>query len=543
MNEPRTIPEGGTAELTQPTVLLPTEPEPGDAPAGRRKMVVSGGLWSAASQLLPTVGVAMLGVVAARMLGADALGRQSLIAYCNAALAMTLTGGLTRACLRIMGTLQGAGETDQLHRFSRWTTRVHLFSGSLVFLVMVVSGIAYGQEQFSWALIGAVSIIDALIMGVAVRVLLREGWAPLAKVRIVVGLVGPPLGIVGVLVGAGIAGIFAGDAVAALLMLAVVYVRYRNVGLDVPSGAVTRRRTGIRPPQPIGRLWLLYSVSEGIAQVVTRRVEFVVLGVLSTDREIGMYSVAFMVVSLVAMVPNMVATAAMPLIAVADGAGTMDSATRHVKQALRLGVLISLPLTALVATCGPPAVMFVYGEQYAQAAHLVPLAALVLLVAVPAGLTEQYWSGQGRLRVVITCGLIAAVLDLGVAVGLVPIMHAWGAVIANVVGQATLAASLLWYTVRRTGSIGWQARTLFAMAGISVTAAGAAYGAATLVAMRLGTSTLPALLALGAAASLGTAVVLGGCLTMKVLTAADTEWLNPLLPGPAKKMIGLMTVR
>lgn len=511
------------------------------APAGGRRRIVTGGLWAAASQLLPTIGVTVLGVIAARLLGADALGRQSLIAYCNSALAMTLQGGLTRACLRTMGYLQGSGDEEGLRRFTRWTTRAHIFAGTLVFGSMTLAGLAQGHDLPSWMLIGAVSIMDAAVMGVAIRVLLREGWAPLAKIRLVVGLLGPPIGIAAVLAGSGIIGIFAGDAVAAALMMAVVFTRYRGVGLDDGAGGA-RPRVGLRPPQPIARLWLLFSTNELIAQVVTKRVEFIVLTVLSTDREVGMYSIAFMVVNLISMVPNMVAGAALPVIASADGAGSMASATRHVKHALRLGTLISMPLTGLVAACGPSMILFVYGHQYQQAAHLVPLAALVLLASVPTGLTEQYWAGQGRVRVIISCGLVAAVVDVGLAIGLVPVISAGGAVVANIVGQATLSAGLLWYTVRKTGPVGWRGRNLLAMAVASAAGAAVGHALAGAVTTALGQGSLVQLLAAVTAGISGTVVLLAVCVVAKVLSPEDARWLNPLLPGPVRTALRYVTL-
>jgi O-antigen/teichoic acid export membrane protein len=530
----------GTEALEAFESASPPAGTPDPSPGGRRT-IVTGGLWAAASQLLPTIGVTVLGVIAARLLGADALGRQSLIAYCNSALGMTLQGGLTRACLRTMGYLQGSGDEEGLRRFTRWTTRAHVFAGTLVFGTMTLAGLAQGHDLPSWMLIGAVSIIDAAVMGVAIRVLLREGWAPLAKIRLVVGLLGPPIGIAAVLAGSGIIGIFAGDAVAAFLMMVVVFSRYRGVGLDGEQPG-TRTRVGFRPPQPIARLWLLFSTNELIAQVVTKRVEFIVLTVLSTDRQVGMYSIAFMVVNLISMVPNMVAGAALPVIATADGAGSMEAATRHVKHALRLGTLISLPLTGLVAACGPPMILFVYGHQYLEAARLVPLAGLVLLASVPTGLTEQFWAGQGRVRVIIVCGLIAAVVDIGLAIGLVPVIDAGGAVVANIAGQAALSAGLLLYTARKTGPVGWHWRNLAAMAVASAAGAGVGHALAGAVTRGLGEGALQQLLAAVTAGVSGTVVLVAVCVVVKVLTPEDVRWLDPLLPGPARKALTYVTL-
>lgn len=90
-----------------------------------------------------------------------------------------------------------------------------------------------------------------------------------------------------------------------------------------------------------------------------------------------------------------------------------------------------------------------------------------------------------------------------VAVVLTPSMSAVGAVVANVVGQVTLAVLLLVVTVRGTGAFGWVPRSLLAMALVSVVA--------------------------------GTALV------MKVLDADAPPWLRPLVPGPPPAALRAVT--
>lgn len=507
---------------------------------GRRRQALLGGLWSATSQLLPAAGTAALSVVAARQLGSDALGTQSLIAYVNMATAAVLAASLTSASLRTMGRLSGSGDRQRLGAMSRWATGVHVAAGLVVGAIMATIGLVLHRDQASWAVIGLVSVIDAAAMGVALPVVLRDGWATFGKLSLVFQLTAPPMGIAAVLLGGGITGIFVADGLAALGLLVTLGIVLR--GRRSPSrGPVVTGPTrvpssgrvwgALRPPVPFAATWFQFAMVELMVQVVSRRVEFVVLGWRSTSEQIAMYSVSFVVVGLLSVVPAAVAMAAMPLIAAAEGSGALGAAARHLHVAVRLGTLVSLPLVAAVIALGPTTILLVYGDVYAEAAHLVPYAALALLATVASGVCTQFWLGQGKVRLVLWCGAAAGVIDIGLAIAATPSMGAAGAVLANVVGQVSLAALLLGVTVRRTGGFGWVPRNLAAMVVVSAVAA-----AAALLVVRLTTSTgqqgsvATRLIALVLAAILASLVGVGAAALVKVLDPDEADWLRPLLP-------------
>ena len=524
----------------------------------RRRRAVTGGLWSAASQFVPALSTAVLSVAAGRVLGSSALGAQSLIAYVNAAAASVVIYALNTALLQLGGRLQGEDDEVRAGLLTRWAIGAHVASGLVVFAAMGVSALLVGENHVAWAVIGAVSVIDALADGLAVRLILTEGWGPLGRLRLVFQLLGPPLGIAFLLAGYGITGIFVGDGIAALGLLAAVFLRHRrkrSVPLVAAGGrpafvaaapaavpwtfragrwrpGVVRRRRGdaLRPPVRVLPTYVLFALDALVTQVVSKRIEFVVLAVLATNSAIGMYSVAFMAVNLISMVPLGIAAAAMPIVAAAAARGELSAATRHLRFALRLGSLVAFPMVGLLAAVGPYAVTVVYGSAYGEAARLVPLASLVLLVAVTSGVCAQFWAGQGRLKTVLLVGSVAAVADVGVAVALVPPLGAAGAVVANLVGQVTLAAGLLRATVRDTGPIGWRARGLLAALVAGVLGGIAARAAATWAGGLASGVELPALVALGVGSVVFAVVALAVAAALKVFDEEELEWLQPLLP-------------
>jgi len=511
---------------------------PVEVPGRQRRLVVVGGLWSSASQLLPAGGTAVLSVVAARVLGSDALGRQSVIAYVNMAIAAVVVSALGNAALQRMGVLRGAGDEQRAVALAAWARRATLLGGVFVGAVVTGVGLLLGQDQLAWAIIGVVALADAAADGIATRMLLEEGYTPVSRLRLVFQLVGPPVGIVGVAIGLGVPGIFLGDGLAALGLWAALGRRQRGrreAGL--PAGG------GEPPPVRLGRRYRLFVLNEVVAQVVARRVEFLVLASLSTSREVAMYSVAFITVSLVGLVPSGIAGAALPLVAAAEGAGRIAEATGHLRFAVRLGTLVSLPLAALVAALGPSLVQLVYGRQYDRAAHLVPLAAVALLVPVAVSVCSQWWTGRGQLGVVLVSGGVAAVVDLAVAGALARPLGALGAVIANLAGQLTLAVGLLGVTVRRTGPLGWRLRGLLGTTLMSAAAGAAALATVDALHDQLSGSFVARALALTLAAVQGLVIVIVGVCVVGVLEPEEAAWLAPVLPRRVHRALALATRR
>ena len=547
--------------------------EPAEPAAVGRAGALRGGLWSAASQILPAAGTAVLSVAAGRVLGSGPLGQQSLIAYVNAALSSVLVVSLNLALLQVGGRLQGERDYRSLRSLARWAVSAHLAIGAVVFAVMAVGGEFVGHNRLAWAVVGGVSLLDAAADGLCIRLVLAEGWGPIGRLRLIFQFIGPFLGVAFLLAGGGIVGIFLGDGVAALGLLLAVLPRFRRLGpnaLGVPAAerpaprrplpvAAARHRplptrdprpTG-RHARPAGRRWrppvpvlntvVLFSIGALITQVVSKRVEFIVLAGYSGDVAVGMYSVAFIVVSLLSMVPMGVATAAMPLIAAAEGRGEIPAAVRHLSFALRLGTALTIPVTALVAALGPSAILFVYGSEYHRAAMLVPFSSAALLVATVIGVCTQFWSGRGRLGVVLWSGAVAAVVDVGVALLLVPHFADAGAVAANLAGQLTLAVGLLIATVRRMGPIGWRARSLLSAVLAGVTGAAAVVVVIVAVDRLVSGGELRAALTLVIGGPVGLAATAAACTVFRLFDQAEADWLRPMMPGRLNTVLDRLT--
>src|SRR5690349_13523216 len=86
--------------------------------------VVSGGLWSIVSRVVPQVTLLALSIIAARYLGPDGMGRQSFIAFIALTVVTVATAGLPGALARFVGELLGARTGGVALGVYAWTWRV-----------------------------------------------------------------------------------------------------------------------------------------------------------------------------------------------------------------------------------------------------------------------------------------------------------------------------------------------------------------------------------------------------------------------------------
>lgn len=498
--------------------------EPPGVPAsgieGRRAIFASG-TWIAASTLLPYLATAALSVVAGRLLGAELLGQQSLIAFVGALIAAVVINSLTDASIRWLAATRTA-DPEAVPSLARWTTRGHLLAGVISGAVLAGIGVARGEYVTAWLIVAGTSVIDAYSWGWSSRIIARDGWAPVARRRLLTQSVGVGLGIVAVIAGLGIEGIFAANAVATVLLLALLR----------PLVEPARGPAGRPWHRPVVAMWGLFAFLAVLSQIVSARIEIVFLGIYADGDEIAQYSVAVMLVTAAIVLPSALAGASMPAVAAAAGEGDTERASRSLSRALRVASVISLPLTALVVASGPSFIVGLYGDDFTRAGELSRYLALAALV-VPCGqLASNYWSGLGRLRLLVVAGVCGAIVDLGAAFAFVPDLGAAGAVIASLAGQGTaegLILILTWRALGRPslGGRGWATglvlSTAAAGAGVWAAAPGGLLGAVT---AGLATTVVFVVLALVA-----------GRLRLPLLGAEDGEWLRDSLPIRLRSLV------
>jgi O-antigen/teichoic acid export membrane protein len=503
-------------------------------PQGRRRTALAGGLWFAAAQFVPFFGTALLSVVAGRLLGADRLGLQSLIAYAESAVYTVLVQSLTNACVRGLAAASGRGDRAGRGDLIRWTIRAHLATGAVAGLSLWLFALLRHDGEISWWLAGVSALATSGGWAYGSVIAGTTGFRDLGRARLIAQLGSAGLGILALLLGGDIQWIFLANIAASLWLTWVLRRRVRALAADaeterepdadpVPAGEPDGASAGV------GRLYGLFLLTELVFQVVARRSEFFFLDYFSTDAQIAMYSIAFMVVTVAVSIPAALGQAVMPVVAQALAASERDLVRDHLGRALRVTAVLATVLATALAAVGPSVVLLLYGPDYLEAARLTALAALAVLVVPVWTLCSEYWSGHGHLAPVLWTGAVGGALDLFAAWALIPRYAALGAVIANLIGQLVMGVGLIGYTYHSLGR--------FPVAG-SRWAVLLAWCAVSGSGIWMVGQALPSGWAFCVTAVLAGALLLGGAVVIRPLHPDDARWLAELAPSRARGLIG-----
>jgi O-antigen/teichoic acid export membrane protein len=201
------------------------------------------------------------------------------------------------------------------------------------------------------------------------------------------------------------------------------------------------------------------------------------------------------------------------------GAGRADELAQLHARAMRYLVLLGAPLAVGLAVTAPAVVRLLYGPAYAPAATPLAILAAGSLVAFSAGASPAVVHATRHQDELLRQGVLAAAVDVLLAVLLVPAAGALGAALASVAAQSLGSVLAIRAAVRHAGAavpVGPLARIVGAALGMGLVAA------------------IP-LLALDGAAGLAVAVTAGAAAyplalrALRALTAEDLERARSLV--------------
>lgn len=185
-------------------------------------------------------------------------------------------------------------------------------------------------------------------------------------------------------------------------------------------------------------------VSMTVALIVWNRSEVLLLGKFCADiRQVAYYSVAFSMADQLLLGATIFGTATGATIFAQFG---RDKARlpELVATAFRYLVLTSIPLHFIFVALAVPALLFVYGNSFADAAMVVTVAPLLCLPKAFLGPVKNLLESIEKQRYVIAAAAIASLIDIGVASYL--IIRGYGAVgacIGSGVAQV-VAVCIMW---------------------------------------------------------------------------------------------------
>jgi O-antigen/teichoic acid export membrane protein len=508
---------------------MSTDPRRTTLEAGGRA-ALSGTAWASASYLMPFLFTLAVSVVAARVLGPDEMGRQSFISFVVQTVMLVCAGGLPAALVRFTGELIGAGRSGAVLSLVSWAWRIQAI-GAIAGGVTLVALAAAGEEPRAAWLFGALAVVFGVLQGGPASVLTgAQRWRESSSALLVVGAAGAAATVVALLLGGGITGMFVVLACTSASTLVWTYLLMRRTLRDLGAAPASLGQTQGRA----ARYAAATTVPVILSLVVYQRSEFFFLEASSTNAQIALYSIAFAAASALGALPKALSRAAYPAVSTLFGAGEFDRIRTGFARAVRLTLLLTLPLTAGALALGPQLLRLFYGEEYEGAGEVFVILAAPLPLMAAGSIAGSVISGYGRMRFPIVVGVVAAVIDIGLASALVPPLDAVGAAVANIAAQLVAVVLGGAYAIRLAGTIEVSPTHLLRMGAASAAGAGCA-----LLALRLGDGVGPFLVAV--AAGCGSFAVLA--LILRVLPRKDAEWLADRLDNRTGRYVGRICLR
>jgi O-antigen/teichoic acid export membrane protein len=503
-------------------------------PAGSRTRRLGADFAALTSGWMVRVALSVLiSVLTARYLRPDEMGRYAFLVWLAGLLAVVLSLGLpttlTRYTAEARGGRRPATAGALLALAVRWQASFVLGAAALVVLVALALP---GPWRLPLALT-ALSVpsqvlyasLAAFLSGLQVfgaQALLSVGMlALLAGLFVLVAAVDGGVG--GLMLAHAVAN---GAGLAVLAWLAWREGRRRGaLPADAPlsSGA---RADVIRYARGASALVMLDAV-------VWQRTEVAFLQALAPPAEIAFYALAFGVAAQVGRIPYQASVVLFPSFPALVGGGRVAELAGLHATAMRYLVLLGAPLAVGLAVTAPGVVGLLYGPAYAPAAVVLVVLAAGSLPAFAAGASPAVLHATKRQDRLLRQGVLAAVVNVVLALVLIPLAGALGAALASVVAQGLGSVLAIRAAVRLAGA------RVPAAALARITAAAAVMGLVAAVPM----------LALGGGAGLASAVIVGAVAyplalrALRALTAEDLDRTRVLVDRlPARVRAGGLAV-
>ncbi len=474
--------DGALSDVDEAALDLLRTPEAG----GR---VVRGGLIRGVGYVTSTVVGIATAVLLLRYLGVEDFG-----AYATVMAIVGIVAGITDAGLTAVGGRELAVRSTAVERQHLLHNLLALRVGAATLGVVVALGLTliagFGREVVLGTAVAGVGVVLMSVQSmitVPIWVNLRiVSLTAIEVLRNVLTLVG-----IAVLVGAGAALLpFFAVQIAVALILIPVTMRLARVGPRLAAGIRTEM-LGLLVRETIP-LAVAFAMS-----VIYLRVLVVLVSLLSTERQTGLYGTSFRIFEILLGAPALILSVALPLLSVA-GVEDEERLRYGLQRMTEASLLLAALLVVGIAILAEPAIRLIGGAEYVGAAAVLRVQALALVPLF----VGQAWqmgliAGRAQRAMAVANGIgLAIVVALGLA--LIPASGAVGAAWAAVAAE-TVLATVLWVALSRmrpgvapslgfawkvalaaaaAGGVGWVLRDLPVVAAVL---AGVVYAAVALL--------------------------------------------------------------
>jgi O-antigen/teichoic acid export membrane protein len=416
---------------------------------GLRSFLVRGFLGGAALKAVQALLTFAVAVLLARALGPEDYGVYTFALSLSFLLAVPSQMGLPTLMVREVARYHLKTEWGRLRGFLRWANVAVLAFSALLVLVAVLVAMAFsGQAEkselatFGWAL--ALVPLAALgnLRGAALRGLRKVVLGQLPE-----KILRPALLL---LLAGAVAAFGTLSAPTAMALHALAAALAFAMGIVLLLRALP---TEVRTATPAyqSRHWLgsilPLSVISGM-QVINHQTDVVLLGLLSTSEELGVYRVAYQGSALVAFTLTIANTVIHPQITRLYHSGETDKLQRMITWSARAIFGFSLPPAAIFVFYGEPVLVLAFGERYSEGYMALAILCIGQMATVALGPAASVLNMTGHERDTARAVALAAASNVILNLILIPTFGIEGAAVATGV-SLSLANTLLYRHARK----------------------------------------------------------------------------------------------
>lgn len=346
-------------------------------------------------------------IFVARALGTEGFGDYTYTLYLFNILSLVAVIGLDEAALRFLPQAQQKNGIKSVIQTGAVFSAIVFFCLYLLFINMALDGI---KSEVSIAFAFCLPLFVILTVNAAIlqaeyivgpRMLFRHGLEPVVKISLLA--------------------IFLANS---YLILAPVYSIF--IALLITNIAmlfIYRNRLLLYGYQPISHHWraLVRFVApmsmNNIINIVSSRLDVIILGGLASSIEVGHYSAAFQTAAILSIVLQGIETVYAPLYSKAIGQNDFVQLANYLKRSLRWTMIISSPLI-IVFLIYPEIALLPFGKEFNEARDVFVILCMGQLLNLATGSVNILLILLGKTRVVLfNSSVYGVVIALGVYFG------------------------------------------------------------------------------------------------------------------------------
>ena len=495
-------------------------------PLGREAIqrgVVRGALWTVIHTFIAIPVAFVVNLLIARVLGAADYGRLAFLTALMEVVSGILAGGFGSAVIQYGAKDHAAGRTEAVARLLSQAQGFRLLVVMPVLTVVVVLVADVPPTAIAVAVLFGI-VLPAFLDGSVACLTIENKTDSGAKIALVIALVTQAAVTVVLLLS------HSADAVWATRLV----VTGLGIALCLIPISKAYRKAVLRPALPRGFVegFWRFAIVGGFAGIIGRlvmsRSEIFLMNWLATPAALGVFALAFGLANHV-FAPAQAFIG--PLVPAIAGLHEVDAASvpAAFRRVLRAGAFAVGLIDAAAIVPLAILVPVLYGRDFAQAAPVFVVLALAAGLTIVAGPVTAFVSARLSAGELLRANSVALVVDVVLAVALIPFLGVWGAVIANASGALT---SLLLLTRWELDVLGIRWSTALRDSSALWLASAIAIVLSLLVPKAPGSPWMHAV----AAGLVGAGAYLLGLRLLRIgLTHADADAILRSLPGPLRK--------